>query len=123
MPWKSQLTWTGHTAGNATTVHEGRTWHLSKHLSPPDDQGRYSPYERWYLHADDGQGRPQAELASPTLGRNRVNAQRLAELIITGWENSQQLRPGDGVQLWRRTGGEGDGALVPLDELLAGRHR
>ncbi|MFD0568019.1 hypothetical protein ACFQ0T_00350 [Kitasatospora gansuensis] len=88
---------------------------------PPDAQGRYSPYERWYLHADDGHGQPHPDLASASLGRNRVNAQRLAELTITGWENSHQLRPGDGVQLWRRT--DGDGTLVPLDELLAGRHR
>ncbi|BFV61105.1 hypothetical protein KCMC57_up62090 [Kitasatospora sp. CMC57] len=121
MPWKSDLTWTGHTAGAATTVHQGRTWHLSKHLSPPDAEGRYSPYERWYLHADDGQGQPHPDPVGTTLGRNRVNAQRLAELVITGWENSHQLRPGDGVQLWRRTGG--DGTLVPLDELLVGRHR
>ncbi|MCX5214778.1 hypothetical protein OG689_36915 [Kitasatospora sp. NBC_00240] len=122
MPWKSRLTWTGHTAGYATTVHEGRTWHLSKHLSPPDDQGRYSPYERWYLHADDGQGQPLPDPASGTLGRNRVKALQLAELIITGWENTSQVRPSDGVQLWRRTAAT-DGAVVPLDELLAGKHR
>ncbi|MFF3598338.1 hypothetical protein [Kitasatospora indigofera] len=122
MPWKSRLTWTGHTAGNATTVHEGRTWHLSKHLSPPDEQGRYSPYQRWYLHADDGHGEPLTDPTGGALGRNRVNAQHLAELIVTGWEDSRLTRPSDGVQLWRRTDAADD-TLVPLDELLAGKHR
>ena len=120
MPWKSRLTWTGHTGQTATTVHEGRTWHLWKHSSPPDEQGRYSPYERWYLHADDGHGQPHPDASSTTLGRNRTTAQHLAELILTGWEDAHRLRPADGAQLWRRTA---DGALVPLDELLAGKHR
>ncbi|WP_441248334.1 hypothetical protein [Kitasatospora sp. McL0602] len=123
MPWKSRLTWTAHTADTAATVHEGETWHLWKHASPPDAEGRYSPYSRWYLHADDGDGRPREELASASLGRNRRTAQCLAELILTGWEDSRQSRPSDGVQLWRRTADGKEGVLVPLDELLAGQHR
>ncbi|WP_035796381.1 hypothetical protein [Kitasatospora mediocidica] len=111
MPRRSRLSWTA----DHKTEWDGAPYELIKRAIA-DDKGRMGR-PHWYLYeALPGGFQVERTPVLGALGRRLDIAKRLAELhLVDGWRFAFQVRPSDGMPLWRGR----DGGLRPQDELLA----